>query len=105
MNAVAEREALKNHDAVKLIGWSALGYAWRIAASLLQIIVVLYIFSRMEDRFDNIVVATSGLNVFGRDTGLRLLRSWPYLLIPPPQCPLGPSASAGRIWPGCQASN
>jgi hypothetical protein len=61
MNAVAEREALKNHDAVKLIGWIALGYAWRIAASLLQIIFVLYIFPRMEDRFDTIVVATSGL--------------------------------------------
>ena len=52
---------MRNHDAVKLIGWTALGYAWRIAGSLLQIIFVLYIFSRLEDRFDTIVVAISGL--------------------------------------------
>ena len=38
-----------------------LGYAWRIAGSLLQIVFVLYIFSRLEDRFDTIVVAISGL--------------------------------------------
>ena len=50
------------NDAVKLIGWTALGYAWRIAVSLLQIIFVLYIFSRLEDRFDTIVVAISGLS-------------------------------------------
>ena len=48
-------------DAVKLTGLTALGYAWRIAGSLLQIIFVLYIFSRIEDRFDTIVVAISGL--------------------------------------------
>ena len=58
---VTEQEPLRNHDAVKLIGWTALGYAWRIAGSLLQIIFVLYIFSRLEDRFDTIVVAISGL--------------------------------------------
>jgi len=52
LNTVAEQEPLRNHDAVKLIGWIALGHAWRIAGSLLQIIFVLYIFSRMEDRFD-----------------------------------------------------
>lgn len=52
---------MRNHDAVKLIGWTALGYAWRIAGSLLQIIFALYIFSRLEDRFDTIVVAISGL--------------------------------------------
>jgi hypothetical protein len=60
-NTVAEQEPLRNHDAVKLIGWIALGHAWRIAASLLQILFVLYIFSRLEDRFDTIVVAISGL--------------------------------------------
>ena len=52
---------MRNHDAVKLIGWTALGHAWRTAGSLLQIIFVLYIFSRLEDRFDTIVVAISGL--------------------------------------------
>jgi hypothetical protein len=51
MSAVAEREPLKNHDAVKFIGWTALGYGWRIIASLMQIIFVWYIFSRTEDRF------------------------------------------------------
>jgi hypothetical protein len=61
LNTVAEQEPLRNHDAVKLIGWIALGHAWRIAGSLLQIIFVLYIFSRIEDRFDTIVVAISGL--------------------------------------------
>jgi hypothetical protein len=61
LNTVAEQEPLRNHDAVKLIGWTALGYAWRIIGSLLQIIFVLYIFSRLEDRFDTIVVAISGL--------------------------------------------
>jgi hypothetical protein len=61
MSAVAEREPLKNHDAVKYIGWTALGYAWRIIASLMQIIFVWYIFSRTEDRFDTIVLAVSGL--------------------------------------------
>jgi hypothetical protein len=61
LNAVAEREPLRDHDAVKFIGWTALGYAWRIMASLLQIIFVLYIFSRIEDRFDTIILAVSGL--------------------------------------------
>jgi hypothetical protein len=61
LNTVAEQEPLRNHGAVKLIGWIALGYAWRIAGSLLQILFVLYIFSRLEDRFDTIVVAISGL--------------------------------------------
>ena len=61
LNTVAEQEPLRNHDAVKLIGWTVLGYAWRIAGSLLQIIFALYIFSRLEDRFDTIVVAISGL--------------------------------------------
>jgi len=61
LNTVAEQEPLRNHHAVKLIGWIALGHAWRIAASLLQILFVLYIFSRLEDRFDTIVVAISGL--------------------------------------------
>jgi hypothetical protein len=61
LNTVAEQEPQRNHDAVKLIGWIALGYAWRIAGSLLQILFVLYIFSRLEDRFDTIVVAISGL--------------------------------------------
>jgi ABC-type polysaccharide/polyol phosphate export permease len=61
MSAVAERESLKNHDVVKFIGWTALGYAWRIIASLMQIIFVWYIFSRTEDRFDTIVLAVSGL--------------------------------------------
>jgi hypothetical protein len=52
---------LRNHDAVKLIVWTLVGYAWRIAGSLLQIIFVLYVFSRIEDRFDTIVLAISGL--------------------------------------------
>ena len=52
---------MRNHGAVKLIGWIALGYPWRIAGSLLLILLVLYIFSRLEDRFDFIVVAISGL--------------------------------------------
>jgi hypothetical protein len=61
MSAVEEREPLKNHDALKFIGWTASGYAWRIIASLMQIIFVWYIFSRTEDRFDTIVLAVSGL--------------------------------------------
>ena len=61
LNTVAEKEPLRNHDAVKLIGWTIAGYAWRVAGSLLQIIFVLYIFSHMEDRFDTIVIAISGL--------------------------------------------
>jgi len=75
LNTVAEQEPLRNHDAVKLIGWTALGYAWRIAGSLLQIIFVLYIFSRIEDRFDTIVVAISGLiYVFILSTDLYFVR-------------------------------
>jgi high-affinity Fe2+/Pb2+ permease len=61
LNTVAEQEPLRNHDAVKLIVWTIVGYAWRIAGSLLQIIFVLYVFSRIENRFDTIVIAISGL--------------------------------------------
>jgi high-affinity Fe2+/Pb2+ permease len=59
LNTVAQKEPLRNHDAVKLIGWIIAGYAWRVAVSLLQIIFVLYIFSHIE--FDTIVIAISGL--------------------------------------------
>jgi hypothetical protein len=51
MCAVAGRESLN----------TALGCAWRIIASLMQIIFVWYIFSRTEDRFDTIVLAVCGL--------------------------------------------
>jgi hypothetical protein len=50
LNTVGKQEPLRNHEAVKLIGWIALGHAWRTAGSLLQIIFV-----------DTIVVAISGL--------------------------------------------
>ena len=61
LNTVAEQGPLGIHDAVKLIGWTIRGYAWRIAGSLLQIIFVLYVFSHITDRFDTIVIAISGL--------------------------------------------
>jgi hypothetical protein len=61
LNTVAEQGPLGIHDAVKLIGWTITGYAWRIAGSLLQIIFVLYVFSHITDRFDTIVIAISGL--------------------------------------------
>ena len=41
--------------------WTGLGYAWRVVSNLLQVLIVLYIFSRLDVRFEIIVVAILGL--------------------------------------------
>lgn len=41
--------------------WAVLKYAWRVILSVLQILIVLYVFSRLSVRFEIIVVAILGL--------------------------------------------
>jgi|SRR6516225_215770 len=41
--------------------WAFLKFAWRVISNLLQILIVLYVFSRLSVRFEIIVVAILGL--------------------------------------------
>lgn len=41
--------------------WHFLTYTWRVAINLVEIVIVLYIFSRLHSRFEFIVVSILGL--------------------------------------------
>jgi hypothetical protein len=41
--------------------WAVFKFAWRVISNLLQILIVLYVFSRLSARFEIIIVAILGL--------------------------------------------
>jgi hypothetical protein len=68
-----------------------LGYVWRVVSNLIQLLVVLYIFSKLNERFEVIVIAVLGLiytalrsmgwGLFMAFTGMERLLDREFLLL------------------------